>query len=1149
MGTSKSLLHKILRVSLLTLAVTGLATTATAQFRGGIEGTITDATGASISGATVTVTSQETTKSQQVTTDPSGFYRVSGLSPGRYTVDVSFSGFQSATIKDIAVNAEEVRGQNVTLQPGAVTESITVSAEGAPQLQTENGNLTGQITNAEIHALPQVGRDPYNLIRLAPGVFGEGARSGNGNSSSLPNTGGPGGSNTSIFQTENQVPISANGQRVADNSFQIDGVSVNSLGYGGAAVVTPNQESIKEMKVTTNAYDAQYGRNSGAQIEVVSQNGTNQVHGSAFFKYDQPGLNAFNKYGTSSGGPPQRVENAFRNFGGSAGGPILKNKLFFFTSYEGLRNRSVASASTAYVETPQYVQAVIAARPDSTTAKILQTPGMQPRIAAILAPSCSGFAAGACQVVGGGIDLGSITGAPGQYVDFVNNPTGGGLDNVPDLQNVLLSVPNTASGNQYNGRVDFQHGNDSFAVSTYITRLNTLGADAGAAARPIADVAFKPFNSAATLTWNRILGPTMLNQTRINFTRFHDDGLQDAAKTNFGIPEVQVESFPIARPTFGPTRSESTPAIFAQNTIEFRDTLNKVIGNHGARAGIEIRKEQDNNNLLGGARPLYSFSGMWNLANDTPIFEAINTDPRTGAPGNAQKYFRTSAWGLFLQDDWKVRPNLTLNLGLRWEYFAPLSEHRDQLTNIIFPAPGDLAGSSVRPVPQLYQKDWTNFAPRLGFAYNPAFANKLVVRGGFGLFYDRIPDAVFTNTHGNPPYFARDNICCGTSSDLFGTPFANGQIQYVLGANNSPLSYPINPKLANGIDPVTGGLCLNPGCNPPGYTQTEIWGAAPNMEVPYVYEYSFGIQYALPRNWVAAIEYQGSASHRLTRIVNQGFLYSGNPAFYAVYFPMDDVNANFNALNTRFTHQFAHGLQTEFRYRYSKSIDELSYGDSACGCGNQTYPQVLKSERGPSDYDTTHFITWSGLYDLPIFRNDNGLLGKVVGGWQISGIMTWHTGFPWTPVSGTGTETPGGPTLAPTRPTSETGLHPLNDSSNDAFTRPGGNFPGRGGLYFDYLTPGPPGIGRNSFRGPHYWATDLSLAKQFRLSGLRGTGRFFGEAAMIEVLANAFNIFNQLNLQPFGFDTNATHIDRATFGQADAGLAGRVVEFQARLSF
>jgi outer membrane receptor protein involved in Fe transport len=1142
--------HGHLCIALCVFSVLLFSAAVSAQFQAGIQGLVKDSSGAVVPGATVTVISNETSRTYTATTGDMGFYKVPGLPPGSYTVTADKPGFKKAVLQNMIVRAESTMGVILILSPGEISSTVTVEEVLEPVLRTENAELSGTLNSQAIQSLPQVGRDPYELLRLTPGVFGDGSRAGNGNAILLGNLpGSPGGSNTSVFQTENQVQISSNGQRVSDNNYLLDGVSVNSLGYGGAAVVTPNQESVKEVKVTSSAYDAQYGRNSGAQIEVISKNGTNRFHGSGFFKYDQPGLNAFNKYGGPNGAAPQRVQNAFRNFGGSIGGPILKDKLFFFFSYEGLRNNSSGLSTATYIETPQFRQSVIAARPNGITSRVFQMAGIAPRVVQVLTPSCSIFPANTCQVVNGGLDVGSITGSLGEYVN-PNPPTdpngqytGGGFDGIADLQQVILAAPSRTRGDQFNGRIDYQHGRDSFMASTYVSSLDNVGSDVGADARPIADIAFKPVNTAMTAQWNRTISSTMLNQARMNFTRFSADQVADAASTNFGIPEIDVEFYPFSRIKFGASRSETTPARFAQNTYEFRDTLSKIFGNHAAKFGVEFRREQDNSNLLGGARPVYSFSAFWNLANDTPIFEGINTDPRTGGPGDAQKYFRTKNLAIFAQDDWKVRPNLTLNLGLRWEYFSPLAEKRGQLSNIFFPAPGDLQHASVRVVDQLYDSTFTNFGPRLGFAYSPGMLrDKLVVRGGFGIFYNRIPNNGVANVRGNPPFFARENICCGTSSTWFGTPFANGTIKYDLGSSPSPLSFPINPALVHGINPSTGGICANDACT--SDIAVEIYGTEQGLRTPYVYQYSFGIEYALPDRWVAALGYEGSVGHHFARIVNQNFLYANNPSFYAVYLPMDDVNTSFNAMNARLSHQFARGFQTEIRYRWSKSLDTLSYGDSPCACGNQTYPQVLSSERGPSDFDATHYLTWSGTWDLPFLRTRNDWMGKVAGGWSISGILTAHSGFPWTPVTGVSVSTPGGPSLSPTRPVAQI-AKPLDDHSNDAFARPGGIFPGGGAAYFDFTRSGPPGIGRNSFRGPRYFSTDLTFSKSFGLAG----ARYLGEPAKLDLRANLFNAFNQLNLQSFLFDSNATHADRPTFGQADAGLAGRVIELQARISF
>ncbi|HKC86053.1 MAG TPA: TonB-dependent receptor, partial [Blastocatellia bacterium] len=254
-------------------------------------------------------------------------------------------------------------------------------------------------------------------------------------------------------------------------------------------------------------------------------------------------------------------------------------------------------------------------------------------------------------------------------------------------------------------------------------------------------------------------------------------------------------------------RGEGTPGIFAQNIYEFSDTLSKTSGNHAMKFGVVVRKEQDNSDLSGGSRPLYSFSGLFNLANDAPIFEAINADPRTGDPAAAQRYFRTPYYAGFAQDDWKVRPNLTLNLGVRYEYFAPLTEKSRKLSNLFF-TPGNLIAAQVRVVDRLYEPDKNNFAPRFGFAYSPRWkigklfeGERSVIRGGFGVAYNRIPVAPLNNARGNPPFFARYGLCCGTAS----SPFAGGTILYAVGSSNSLTSYPRNPALGKGIDPVTGG--------------------------------------------------------------------------------------------------------------------------------------------------------------------------------------------------------------------------------------------------------------------------------------------------------------------------------------------------------
>jgi outer membrane receptor protein involved in Fe transport len=1134
--------------------------TANAQFRASVQGTVTDATGALVPDAAVTLTSKETGRTQEVRSSEEGFYRISELSPGTYTLTVEKAGFKKSTLEDLTINAESQQGLDLVLTAGEVTETVTVTSEGPAELQTENGNIDKSITTQELRRLPQFARDPYELLRLTPGIFGDAARGGAGASNGLPNSTGPGGSNTSIFQTENQPQISANGQRVSANNFQIDGTSVNSLSHGGAAVVTPNQESVKQVSVVSSTYSAEDGRNSGAQVKLVSQNGTNDFHGSLFLKANDPRWNAFNKYGPGfNGAGPERVTQRYKQFGGSVGGPLPlphfgeggpamlggRDKSFFFFSYEGLRSNSSGNLVT-FVETPEYRARVQQLRPGSITARVLSSPGIEPRITAVLAQNCSNFNndAARCRVAGNGLDIGSLTGATGQYVSL-GNPTGGGFDGIPDIQRVQVALPNRIKANQYNLRLDFKPTqNDQLAVSYYLTKNDTTGSDAGSAGRPSSDIRTTPTNTAGMVTYIRTLGNTMVNEARFNFTRFAYDQVQSAQETNFGIPRIEIESLPFDRIRFGAPWAETTPGIFAETQYEFRDVLNVVRGNMGWKFGGELRWEHNNDNLNGGSRPLYSFAGPFNFANDTPIFYQINADPRSGGVADARRAFRTKYYGLFAQNDWKVRPNVTLNLGLRWEFFSPLTEKDGKLSNIVFGSNG-LQNSRINVVEKLSNGDKNNFAPRLGFAYSPNFGdavggllseNRAVIRGGFGISYNRSPNVLFSNSRGNPPFFARYQICCGTSASDFSTPFAGGQIVYALGTSNSPFSYPANPALNVGINPATGS---------PAGRSVEIYGAQANTPNAYVYAYSLGVQYNLGGNYMADLGYQGSSSHKLIRLVNQNFLYPNNPDFFAVFIPQPDVNANYNGMNAGLSRRFASGYQFDLNYRWSKSIDTLS-NEGPGAETNQTFPQDLHTERGPSDYDVAHSFTASGLWDLPFFRLNQSMAGKILGGWQLSGIMTWHTGFPWTPKTGRCTSTPGGPTLCPARPARYFG-GALTDTSNDTFTSAHGQFPGiatTGAPYFDINNPGGnlrPGIGRNSFRGPRYFSLDMTIGKKTGLPG------FMGEGASLDLRANFFNALNNLNLAPFRFF--AANIEDPNFGRAERGLAGRVIELQARFSF
>ena len=1180
MGSSTKSYGAGTRCGLLALGMV-LASSAYGQFNASLSGTVQDTTGASIPGATVTLVNLGTQATQTATTTGEGFYRFNELPPAHYKLLVAANGFKGNTFDDVSVEAETPRNVDVKLATGESAETVTVSADEVPMLQTNDANIQTTIDSETIKRLPVFGADPYELLRTAPGITGDGARNGTGAALFLPNGGGPGGSNSGVFQTENQVQISANGQRQADNNFMIDGVSVNSLTHGGAAVVSPNQEAIGQMTIVSTSYDASDGRNSGAQIKVVTQSGTNHVHGSGFFLYDEPGLNAFNKYGGPTPGTrPTRVNVKQRSYAASLGGPIFRDKLFLFGSYEGFKQAN-NSTTTGYVETPQFRADVQANRPGGVAARILTDPSVQPRVLQILTPDCSGFvtytapvtpgnpnpvAQPTCQVVTGGLDIGSLTpGGASQLGVFPGATFGAGLDGNADVEHAQFFVPSRGRGNQFNGRVDYHlTSKDLIAGSVYVTKLDNYGTSGTASSRPQADLPFKPLNSAATVIFIHTFGPRWLNELRGNGTRFAENGLRDAGNTvNFGLPFVNVQRYPFPV-QYGVQFSGSSPALFAENTYEVRDVVTHSFGSHTLRVGGEVRLEQDNDNLLGQQRPVFAFDGLFAFANDAAVFEQVTANPITGAPANTQRYFRSEDYAAFVQHDWKVSQNLTLNAGLRWEEFTPL---RNKGSKINYPVLGTTPGRELVDI-TLQQKNhlWAaqhnNYAPKLSFAYTPPALNqKAVVRGGFAMAYNHLDIALFNNALEDGPGVANFNLCCQSNTSKAGVQFATG-------TTNSPASFPVNPALksgvgANGFPNQQGGGAAS--------SSVEVYGAQPNIRYPISYLYSMEVQYELPKLTTLTVGYAGSLGRHYARLVNQNFIYNqcvpatlncettGSatnvkaPVFQS-FFAQTDSNQNYNALNVQLAHRLSHGVAFSGSYTYAKSLDQVSNGDGANSNANQTNPADNASEYGPSDYDVRHHVTTTALYELPHVHTSHRLVQALANGFQINTILTYHTGFAWTPVTFNTQTNPnqvGSARAGPVRPTSYLG-GAGRSCSNDAYTT-GSNFPNRtaanpgGGNYFNSTAASgnyTPGIGRNSFRGPCYFDTDLSVAKEFGFDALE-------RHMALRFTANFYNALNKLQLSPLtnGNANNGANIQNKYFGYAQGADAGRQIELTGRLQF
>jgi hypothetical protein len=1129
-----------------------------AQFNASLSGTVTDQTGAIIPGATVTLKESATQETRTSVTGSQGTYQFSELPPGNYSLNATGKGFQATSLDNVTLIAETPRNVDLKLQVGESTQTVTVSADEVQVLNTSDASTGTSLSSADVTRLPAFGRDPYELLRLTAGVVSDAARSGSGSSVALPNAQGTGQSNSGIFQTENQISASGAGQRLTSNTFLIDGVSVDSLSHGGAAIVTPNPESVAQVTTTSSAFDASAGRNVGLQVRTVTKSGGNDIHGSLFFQYDEPGLNAYQPYGGPNGALPIRVENKQREYAASLGFPIIKDKLFFFASYEGASNLN-AGFSEQYVPTPQFLSTLAQVRPNGIVNGVINGPGGQPSVVSVLPTLCQNLQAiaGTCTQVNGGADLGSFAGGTGTFLpaystatpNAPNLVTGGGLDGIPDVEFAQVRTPSTYRGNQWNARVDWNAtAHDQIAISGFYTKLAQTSPDASTGAQPLSNLPFKPLTASATLIYIHIFKANLINEARGNFTRFSDNQLTDAGTSvDFGIPRLEVQNYVFGRLYAGPSWGAGTPSILAQNTYEARDTLIQTIGSHTVRYGALIRWEQDNDNLSGESRPDYVFNGIWNYANDAPIDEAIAANPNTGGFASGQRYFRDHNIAAFVQHDWKVTQNFTLNTGLRWEYFEPLYNKGFGVNQPVFgsTAATYLIGARLAPVNHITNSNYNNWGPKLGFAWSPSAAhNKMVVSGGFGISYDRIDDGLYIPGFENGPGYAAFGLCCATDA----ASLASTHIVFQRGSSRSPESFAPNPALAVGVNPVTG--------LPNGTNSIEVYGAAPHTAQPVLYNFSSQIQYELPYQAVATIGYQGSIGHHFIRLVDQNFLYptcaAPNPdgscptgvaisPFNNTYIPTSDVYTNYNGLNLLLSKRMSHGYNLNASYTFSKSLDQAS-NEGPGSLSNQTDPAHPETEYGPSDFDNRHRVTVSGNWDLPKYHSGHGLVGSIVSGWQVNGIFQYHTGFPWTPVTGVPTVAvvQSASTIAPTRPTAYFGgAH--NSCSNGAYIN-GTNFPGGGKKYFQIGTPGAPGIGRNSWNGPCYMDTDLSAAKEQPFS-------VFGHEASARFQANFYNVFNKTNLAPILFGTQNATVENSLFGLSPAADAGRVIDFFLRVDF
>ncbi len=1168
MSVSRFLSRSIFALTLTLLVALGTH----AQYRASIQGTVVDPQGAVVSDATVTVTAKDTGVTEVAATDDSGVYSVPRLAPGLYTITVEKAGFKKKVIDDVNVIAEQANAVNVTLDVGQVTESVTVNGNELPAIDTESGVIAGTVTSQQIQALPSFGRDVFQLVQLAPGAFGDASRSAGGDTNGQPGNQGPNGTSagSGIFQTENRPQVSINGGRSDSNNVTLDGINITSVSWGAAAIITPNEDSVKEVRVVTNEYDAESGRFGSGQIQVISQSGTNQYHGSAFFKADRPGLNAYQPFYGAVDNPrtPQRNNNRFNQWGGSIGGPIVKNKLFVFFAYETIRN-SGTNVGSGWYDTAALLKLAPAG---SLASRYGAFPGESVSSTGVVDQTCAsiGLVQGTnCYMIPGqGLNIGRpldpskfpLGTADPSFKNHLSPGLGGdgtgasyNLDpTTADIAFVNTTGPNDATNAQYNGRIDFNAtSKDLLAFNIYYVPVSTTSFNGS---RPANIFYHNATNEAMTGLWTHTFTPTVINEARINAAGWRWNELADNPQSPLGLPQPAYIGDPNNGNQIGTIGTNAgtlggvAGSVFDQWTYGAKDVVTKIQGSHTLKFGGELTKLHFVQEAPWSARPNWGFENYWDFLNDAAYSENGTFNPTNGVPTSVRKDSRQTLYGFFLQDSYKAKPNLTLTAGLRWDYFGPLSFTRNQLSTVVLgQQPDPLTGLYMRIGGNLYTSQAGNFGPQLGFAWSPGaiahhdMHSRLVLRGGFGIGYTAPEQAITLNGWPNIPFTNNGSFLTG-SNVSYNFPSDPHQFE----------PYPANP---NAIAP------FNQNNLPIGGSPVLVTAFPAHMPTTYTYRYSMEGQYDLGHNWIATVGYQGSTSHHLTRQSNLNALYGAqgialNPEVNSVDYYSYDANSNFNALLTELQHRFTHSFSIDAQYRYSKSKDNAS-GPYSINY-YQWNPQL---DWGPSDFDVTNVFKLWGIYTPNLFFHE-GWQKKILGGWTVSGIFNWHSGYPWSPqfnstcnlIYNGGSCTNG--TTSNLLPATYLG-GAGSDSGNSTFLKANGNFPLGGPAYFTAPTftnctapfpavcpgaPQAPGVGRNSQRGPRYKDLDATISKAFGLPKMP----ILGENAQFEFRANAYNLFNNLNLDIGQIDKTVTDTH---FGQITGALGGRTVELQARFSF
>ncbi len=990
----------------------------------------------------------------------------------------SREGFVTAEQEAVTLGVDEVRKVDFTLAVGSVIETVNVTAQPTV-LETEQGRISGQITSTELKELPIPNRNVFNLLSLQPGVTGRSLGTDNVGGSSTPQ-------------------VNANGNRVDANSTTVDDMNANSISRGGRSEVTPNIETVAEVRVVSNNFSAEQGRNMGAQVSVVTKSGTNEFHGTVWNFHRNNKFESRNFFDASV--PVYRRNQ----FGYGVGGPIVRNRAFFHTTYEGLR-QSGSSSATATVETPQLRDYVLQTRPNSIAAYIFKNH------APIAYPT---------------INIRDV-GSPQPGVNkFTSTP-----DGIPDMGTVRYEARNKNVSDQFTVRGDYEirPGKDRFYA--YYYRHDGVGITP-----PVRPEFVRPNPTTGdfgNISWTRVISPTTLNEVRAGVTRW--TGIYCAAQSGgdpFGalscndiahkeVPEMVITGFATIRDV------NVFPGGWFPTEYVVRDTLSTIRGTHALKIGGELRRAQNNLWHTRTFIPAYTFASVLDFIDDEAIQMSRTVDPRTGTPIATRADQRIWEGAMFIQDDWKVRRNLTINIGLRYDYFGPYTDAHNRLRDFI-PAQGNFVNAytngTVDVVPQSWNTDTLNLAPRLGFAWDIGSQGKNVIRGGYGISYDRMATVYTAGYRENPPLAA--SAVLGT---FFGTDFT-----YTLGNESAGFEggygYPVDPALKVGLDERNGIRGA----------RVSLRAIDDNFNNPYAHNWFLGVQRMLPGQMVVEVSYVGSAGHHLVNISNlnrfSGDLLDGrndgfNPSFAQINVAQTTSNSNYHGGTLAVRRQFSQGVSFQASYTYGKVITDA---EAEQDLTNYYDAHNRDLDRSVASFDVPQRVAFVGVWEMPFLRSCASWACKVAGGWRLSGYGVFEKGLPLSVYSnaayprgdfnadGTNFDRPNAPADSIKR----------RDFTKQEFLQ---------GMFTAADFPLPASgsfgsLGRNTFRGPGFARVDLSLMKNFPVT----------ERVSAEIRLESFNALNRVNLN---LPTANMNLTSNNFGKSTTAQDGRSYQIGLQLRF